>query len=393
MTKNRLILFFRKESERKNNYVNDEESENENRNSNVRMTKNFNMPMQIISKKESPVILKNILNTNDDKQIHSSKQEKIEENKPSFNYKSNKNTLTVENNYEDRIQPFEMVRSKSRKTMSTVVTAEKSERNNSISQQKNAIETWFCDFCKKLNKPYEYKCQDCRKVNINQREILETLITGNTNGEAKPKPSLTNQSSLKSPKDDKKIHPTLERKNTEKRLACADNTINNNGSMKKVCPCLTNSEKVVKNNICTLCNRYIEFTNHEGSFKRKIENKDHSPYHRNSSQSSHKKEPPIRPSDPKLKKEDSVSNLNSKYRSPSSNVTPSKTRPSSSLNKHKDILIEDEEAQNPFGKVKETKSNVSRINSSHSKPKKKAESILLGNTPSQHSATLTKGRK
>ncbi len=100
-----------------------------------------------IKKKENPVMIKNINIEN----AH---------NKPSNNYKPDiipdklsrpsKKTLTIEertNNYEDRAQPYEMARSKSRKSMSAV--------NNKAAMP----ESWFCETCKKINKPYEYKCQ------------------------------------------------------------------------------------------------------------------------------------------------------------------------------------------------------------------------------------------
>ena len=102
------------------------------------------MPMQMKNKKENPVIIKNINLESQNPGNTNTKQE----DKPI--YKSNKRTLTIEeksSNYEDRAQPYEMVRSKSRKAMST-------------HSNKNLMpESWFCEACKKINKPYEYKCQ------------------------------------------------------------------------------------------------------------------------------------------------------------------------------------------------------------------------------------------
>ena len=110
--------------------------------------------MQIKNKKDNPVVVKNIQynseNINSNKPTILKQEEKNEKiiEKPSI--RTNKRTVNIEekiSNYEDRVQPYEMVRSKSRKSISTVTT-------------KNIMpETWFCEGCKKINKPYEYKCQ------------------------------------------------------------------------------------------------------------------------------------------------------------------------------------------------------------------------------------------
>ncbi len=102
--------------------------------------------MQIKSKKENPVIIKNINNESHNTTNPNSNVKQEDKS----TYKTNKRTLTIEeksSNYEDRAQPYEMVRSKSRKAMSTITN-------------KNLMpESWFCEGCKKINKPYEYKCQ------------------------------------------------------------------------------------------------------------------------------------------------------------------------------------------------------------------------------------------
>lgn len=109
---------------------------------------------------------------------------------------------------------------------------------------------------------------------------------------------------------------------------------------------------------------------------------------------------PSRLSDPKLKKEDSSSNL-SKNRSPSTNLLPTKNR-NSTIGRYKDIYIEDENmsgtfGQNPFSGIKnineKDKANNSqnqnscRIHSSHSSNRRKTESVQI------NSSSLSKNRK
>lgn len=59
----------------------------------------------------------------------------------------------------------------------------------------------------------------------------------------------------------------MEKKLSEKKL----NTIMSENSLKKSCICYTKyNETVIKNNICTVCNRYIENIN-DYSIKKKYQ--------------------------------------------------------------------------------------------------------------------------
>ena len=94
----------------------------------------------------------------------------------------------------------------------------------------------------------------------------------NTNHNSNSKNNL-----IKSPnKEDRKNVLSLDRKNSEKKITQATNLTNNissDGLLKKTCICHTYyNESVIKNNICTICNRYVENTNiNENTIKKRYQ--------------------------------------------------------------------------------------------------------------------------
>ena len=293
-------------------------------------------------------------------------------------------------------------------------------------------DNWICDHCNNVNKPYEYKCHgkeiinnlECKKQNIHQKEILDTVVSPTNAINHQPKSSHqliqynntnSHHSSLKSPSKDK-ITPSLERKNTEKKLTTYTNE-------KKSCICYTNyNESVIKNNICTLCNRYVEnVKTNENSIKKRYQQQESNCSNSNrpsSSSTLYKKQDSMNKitENVKLKKEELIrdtgshaTQLNNKFRSPSSNITTAKPR-STTINRYKDIYIEDEEVvsgnnqnqANPFGKAKGNEANYrsnhgannsnitsNRLNSA----KKKSESSHHTISVTNPTATLTRTRK
>ena len=131
----------------------------------------FNMPMQIVTKKESPVMVKNIVqaqvqnNSNSNNSNNSNKNvtKDVSPDKPVI-VRTNKKTPSIDDKtYEDRILPIEIARSKSsRKSISNMVNSVAPSNKTSGNTNTNNIATpdlWICDVCTTVNKPYEYKCQ------------------------------------------------------------------------------------------------------------------------------------------------------------------------------------------------------------------------------------------
>jgi hypothetical protein len=119
---------------------------------------------------------------------------------------------------------------------------------------------------------------DCKKVNINQKEILETVLAANSRPSLQSNPS-SNFNTLKSPnKEDRRA---IERKPIEKRLTSANPQAHysTNNEVKKSCICQTNfNENVIKNNICSLCNRYVDGVNtHGDSIKKRYQQQESRP--------------------------------------------------------------------------------------------------------------------
>jgi hypothetical protein len=137
------------------------------------------MPKQILTKKENPVVMKNlqmpiespsennniiktsskkifssanITNVNNVTNVTNLKSEPSPDKLIHRPSSSKKNISSEEKsaNYDDRIQPFEIQRSKSKKSINTPTLANK---NNILSP-----DNWICDFCNTINKPYEFKC-------------------------------------------------------------------------------------------------------------------------------------------------------------------------------------------------------------------------------------------
>ncbi len=109
------------------------------------------MPKQITTKKDTPVLIKTAINNINDNNESKVTPAKIQVSPNKTLYRSNKKNLTIEDNdeaYEERIRPISMTRSKSRKSMSAVQ-----------SNKTPVPESWYCENCSKINKPYEYKCQ------------------------------------------------------------------------------------------------------------------------------------------------------------------------------------------------------------------------------------------
>jgi hypothetical protein len=159
------------------------------------------MPKQIVTKKENPVIMKNLTiptdpgeNTNvvrtNSKKVFSPASNQNLYNSSIKNESQNQNiskqsnsvspdkpvsvpsrpstgkkniSLEEKSNYDDRITPFDMQRSKSKKSITTVTTLNQGNTIiNSISKDKNSAlspDNWICDYCNTINKPYEYKCR------------------------------------------------------------------------------------------------------------------------------------------------------------------------------------------------------------------------------------------
>ena len=120
-----------------------------------------------------------------------------------------------------------------------------------------------------------YFILECKKINFNQREILENVIIGNET-EHKPKHSLQinpkiHQFSIKSNTDQGKGNPLgLDRKYSEQKFSSNTQPKNSIEPKKKVCICYsTNKDVNIKNNICSLCNRYVEGSN-DSSIKKRI---------------------------------------------------------------------------------------------------------------------------
>jgi hypothetical protein len=148
------------------------------------------MPKQIVTKKENPVIMKNLNiptdpgeNTNvirtNSKKVFSPvtnvnnnpiKNDPSNISKPSNSISPDKPVSVVSrpstgkknisleersSNYDDRITPFDMQRSKSKKSITTVTTVNTVNiKNKSLSP-----DNWICNYCNSINKPYEYKCR------------------------------------------------------------------------------------------------------------------------------------------------------------------------------------------------------------------------------------------
>jgi hypothetical protein len=164
------------------------------------------MPKQIVTKKENPVVMKNltiptdpgentnVVRTNSKKVFSPASNQNVNNNSiknesqnqniskqsnsispdkpisvPSRHSTGKKNiSLEDKNNYEDRITPFDMQRSKSKKSITTVTTLVQGNTINSINKEKNnslTPDNWICDYCNSINKPYEYKC---RGKNLNK---------------------------------------------------------------------------------------------------------------------------------------------------------------------------------------------------------------------------------
>jgi hypothetical protein len=135
---------------------------------------------------------------------------------------------------------------------------------------------------------------DCKKTNSVQKEILDNMVSHNTNNLNKPNtinsnPN-SNYSTIKSPSKDTDKKPTLynqntqhgqyntlEKKPSEKRLSSANPHSNYASHQeKKNCICYSNyNDSVIKNNICSLCNRYVE--NHGDSIKKRYQQQDSRP--------------------------------------------------------------------------------------------------------------------
>jgi hypothetical protein len=135
---------------------------------------------------------------------------------------------------------------------------------------------------------------DCKKTNSMQKEILDSLASQSNTGQnhnsslksnINSNPS-SNYNTIKSPSKDndkKSSHygqytsNTLEKKSSEKRLSSANphsNYVSHQAHQeKKNCICYSNyNDTVIKNNICSLCNRYVE--NHGDSIKKKYQPQD-----------------------------------------------------------------------------------------------------------------------
>jgi hypothetical protein len=133
---------------------------------------------------------------------------------------------------------------------------------------------------------------DCKKINLLQKDLLEhVVLTGvnlsnnnqnnytntnsyNTNHNPNSKLSNNLMSPQREAKDDRKSTLSLDRKTDKKNLPANNNF--NDGSLKKSCICHTNyNENVIKNNICSICNRYVENTNlNENTIKKRYQQQD-----------------------------------------------------------------------------------------------------------------------
>lgn len=178
----------------------------------------------------------------------------------------------IYSNYDDRIQPFEIIKSKSKKNIvvsnqisnnqSTNPPSQKSSNNNMTGIPDN----WICEICTSINKAYEYKCQECKKVNYAQKEALENVVVTGI-GVNNPSTKL-----VKSPiKDDKKGILSVDKKTSDKKAVSVHP--GDHAGLKKNCICYTNyNESVIKNNICTICNRYVEsIISHENTIKKRYQ--------------------------------------------------------------------------------------------------------------------------
>jgi hypothetical protein len=112
------------------------------------------MPKQILTKKENPVIVRNVLTENNDIVNHSKHPSQFSKKNfvavtpndktPTRNAKKTTSLDDKSNAYEDRVQQTEFVRSKSKKSLSKA--------------NLNIQDAWSCDYCLSLNKANEHKC-------------------------------------------------------------------------------------------------------------------------------------------------------------------------------------------------------------------------------------------
>ena len=232
------------EKNKENNYLDYPLQININKNNNNNNNKTLNIVPKSTShhnRKDNKTVINNNLK---DFNINSGIQSVEIETAKSQNQK----ILYKEDN-EDRIKPYQI--STEHKTFGS---------NNIISISNKVIipQIWVCSNCQRVNKAYEYKCQNCNIVNKNQKNIIE-IYNRKSMTEDKNNNNEKNNQFLNSPYIQVNNYKGINNYNGNNVDFSNINNTNLNSAFKKVsCICYSRmSDKVIENGICKYCGRRV----------------------------------------------------------------------------------------------------------------------------------------
>ena len=155
---------------------------------------------------------------------------------------------------EGRIKPFSKTNSNNNnlKNYNNKMIKQLTDINliNSI----NPPEMWICQNCNKVNKAFDYKCRLCKIINKNQKEIINIFRSVSIGEEDNYKNILTTNNNINYNNDNRRIRA----KSGRLFLNHKNNNSNIFPTKKPKCACYTEmKDKIIKNNICILCQRKV----------------------------------------------------------------------------------------------------------------------------------------
>ena len=113
-------------------------------------------------------------------------------------------------------------------------------------------EMWICPNCNKVNKAFDYKCRLCKMINKKQKEIINIFRSLSIGEEDNYKNILTTNNNFNN-NDNRRVRAKSGR-------LFLNHKINNSNIFPKKSKCACHTEmkdKIIKNNICILCQREV----------------------------------------------------------------------------------------------------------------------------------------